>query len=106
MTDPRIGTFVNALTEDEALDVFHQLRSRFGWAGTVFITEDITSELDEYELNERDLTPDERERLIEAVKWSWEWRKGMTDYLVEEGNSLLYTAVQEAIDKLNKGELA
>lgn len=80
-------------TEDEALEVFHALRSRFGWAGTVFTRADVESHV-ETALSDHDerhaaLVTD---ALVDAVVDSHEYRH-LADRMTEVGNETLADAV-------------
>lgn len=92
---------INTLTEDEAFQVFHDLREKFGWAGTFFTRGD--AEVEWQNLQHDDSTgetsnapmPDE---VWEAVQNTWGWRKGIIDRLTEDGWQHVAHAVSEAIN--------
>ena len=71
----RLESMLTEVTESEADHIFHILRSKFGWSGTVFSREDVESYLD------RELTDEE----WETVQNSYEWRKGVQDRMCERG---------------------
>ena len=85
---------IENITEDEALDLFQKLRSKFYWTGTVFTKEDIIYRwLDKYPVKEGNepLTDDQ----IEQIMVSYEWRKGMDEAMTETGYEVLDMALWE-----------
>jgi len=48
MSDP-ITINIDALTEDEAFRVFSKMRTKFGWAGTIFTRGDVEGMLEQYD---------------------------------------------------------
>jgi hypothetical protein len=84
---------IDNITEEEALTVLHKLRTKFHWAGTIFIKEDIVyrwndnhKEDEGYELSEEQ---------IESVMTSWEWRKGLDEAMISSGYEVLDMALWE-----------
>lgn len=89
---------LGSLTEDEALDIFHKMRTTFGWSGTFFTRADAELEWRAqttltYELDGEPL-PDE---MWETIATTWAWRKGLIDVLTDRGWDLVYDAVHDAI---------
>jgi len=61
---------IDNITEEEALDVLHKLRTKFHWAGTVFMKDDIIYRWkDKYGEEEGQALSDEQ---IESVMTSWD----------------------------------
>lgn len=93
-------------TEDEAVRLYFEFSSRFGWKGTFFAREDAQSSWNEYHDKEGDLPDD----IWEAVQNSWCWRKGLSEILTERGWELVHEAVSEALsksdDQLEKSRLS
>lgn len=93
---------IDELTEDEALNLFHRLRSRFDWSGTVFVRQDVvdavraaTSDDDEHDEGKRALAPGEDE-VVDAVMSGYTYRK-LGDRFAELGNELLADAARMAL---------
>jgi len=78
---------IDNITEEEALDVLHKFRTKFGWAGTVFMKDDIIYRWeDKYGEEEGYALSDEQ---IEKVMVSWQWRKGMEESMIETGYEVM-----------------
>ena len=78
-------------TESEAMTALHTLRARFQWAGTMFNREDVDCLLQgEHEM---DITDD----IWDAVAWTWEWRKGLTEIITERGFEIISDAVSDVL---------
>lgn len=86
---------LGTLTDDEAMTVVHRMASQFGWAGTFFTREDAAMEWRNQTGNIHDLP----EEVWEEIICTWEWRKGIAETLCERGWELVYTAVEDAIEK-------
>jgi len=88
-----IVNYVQDLTEQDALEVFHTLLGRFDWSGTVFTKGDIITSITEY----HEVTDDSRhDEIINKVIRSWEW-KHLDDTMAESGFELIHNAVHEAL---------
>jgi hypothetical protein len=84
---------IDNITEEEALDVLHKLRTKFHWAGTVFMKDDIIYRWkDKYGEEEGQALSDEQ---IESVMTSWEWRKGLDEAMTSSGYEVLDMALWE-----------
>lgn len=77
---------VAKLTEAEGMDVYHALKAKFGWNGTVFQRADAEDRAG------RELTEDE----WNAIQASYPWRKGLSDILTERGWDLVDSALEDA----------
>lgn len=90
------------LTEDEALDVYHVLRRRFGWAGTFFTRADAEQEWQNQQYDDttgQTPTTALSDEVWTAIQSTWAWRKGLTDSLTEHGWTLVSDAVTDATHK-------
>lgn len=74
---------------NEAGLIASRIMSHFGLAGTVFVPEDITERLDEY-----NLTDDERDEFVTEYMSSRDW-KYINDRTTEAGNWLIGEDVAE-----------
>jgi hypothetical protein len=93
---------IDALTEDEAMTLFHTLKARFGWAGTVFTRADAELEWQSTDeaLNDEssDAWPDMPDDVWNAIQDTWQWRKGIANNLTERGWDMVTAAVAKAIE--------
>lgn len=81
------------ITEDEAIKLYFDLASQFGWRGTFFTRADAENSWQEYHEQSEPFT----DEVWEAVRQSWYWRKGMGEILTEHGWDLVHEAVDEAV---------
>lgn len=100
MTALAIDAFIDGLDSDDALAVISAIRDRFGFTGTLFTPEDISSmaiaALHEHpEAFAAALTP----ALTQHVREGYEYRK-LGDILAERGNETLGDAVTQAVGLL------
>ena len=102
MAQDLIENYIQDLTQDHALSVLHAIRDRFGWAGTMFTRDDIEHHI----INAReaddlpDLTDTELAEWVDAIQNSWEWRKGIMEYLAETGWEMISNAYEERCQNL------
>lgn len=103
MTALAIDAFIDGLDADDALAVVTAIRDRFGFTGTLFTPEDITS-ITAAALEERPaqfaaaVTP----AISAHVRDGYEYRK-LGDILAERGNETLGDAVTQAVGLLEDG---
>lgn len=83
------------LDEMDSITVFHILRSKWDWAGTIFTGWDIESEVDCWLDDEYD--EEQRARIVQHVKNGKIWNKWMIEALCLEGAEVLDDAIREAI---------
>lgn len=84
-----MDTYLDTLTEPDALRVFQYLREKFGWAGTIFTAEDIANrwiDKGNEPLSDSDIT---------KVMDTRYWRRGMSETLCETGWEVLELAIEE-----------
>ena len=90
-----MGTQIETMQEHEAIELFHQMSSKFGWVGCIFTVADIRMRL-----AEDGLTGDELEAMVKKVEWTRWWRKVMDNSMNEAG----YETLDEAIYEAKNGE--
>ena len=88
-------TQLETMEEHEAIELYHQMSSKFGWVGCIFTVADIRMKL-----AEDGLEGDELEKMVEKVQWTRWWRKTMDNAMVEAG----YETLDEAIYEAKNGE--
>ena len=84
------------LTEEGAINLFHDLKYQFGWSGTIFTRADADADFQ----NQRDdlsfdHIPDE---VWDAIVNTRTWNRELPDRMCEIGWDILTEAVSEAID--------
>ena len=80
------------VTEDQAFTILHQLRLRFGWAGTMFCRGDADALMDgEHAM---DAMTDEQ---WWDLQMTWEWRKGLQEIITERGFEIISIAVDQVV---------
>lgn len=83
--------FVDSLSEDEAIMLYHKLARKFDWSGTFFTVGDIDSvwrdcmESEHNLENVSDLVPD---YIVDDVLTSYEWSH-MNEFLCERGFEII-----------------
>lgn len=90
----RVGTPISVastMQEHDAIELFHQMSSKFGWVGCIFTVADIRMKL-----AEDGLEGDELEKMVEKVEWTRWWRKTMDNAMNEAGYEVLAEAISEA----------
>jgi len=104
MAQDLIENYIQDLTEDHALNVLHALQFRFSWAGIMFTRGDIEHLIIEARKADDlpDLTDDEMEAAIDAVRSSFAWRKGLADLFSEEGWDLIGSAYDDYVREVVK----
>lgn len=107
MSDIAYDTITECLTditEDEAMNIFHALRDKFDWAGTVFTKADVEQAYKD-EMAEDDKFPTDAmaEGVWQYVHTSYEW-VNLTDPMIEQGWYILGNVVRRAIDHLTPDE--
>ena len=80
-------------TEDEAIRLYFDLASQFGWQGTFFTREDAENAWQEYHDQSEPFT----DETWNSVLLSWYWRTGLHEVLTERGWDLVHDAVGEAL---------
>lgn len=83
---PGLAAIVDALDEEQALNLFNRLRSRFDWSGTVFVRQDVVDAVQAAASDE--LAPEREAELVDAVMDGDAYRK-LGDRFAELGNELL-----------------
>jgi len=84
-------TQLETMEEHEAIELYHQMSSKFGWVGCIFTVADIRMKLAEDVLE-----GDELEKMVEKVQWTHWWHKIMSDAMNEAGYETLDEAIYEA----------
>ena len=82
---------VGTMEEHEAIELYYQMSSKFGWVGCIFTVADIRMKL-----AEDGLEGDELEKMVEKVEWTRWWRKTMDEAMNEAGYEVLAEAIYEA----------
>lgn len=87
------------INEGDAFAVFHALKNKFDWAGTVFCRDDIRQQI----ANNRDIEFDslaehdpDVEKIVDRVIGDRYWRSGLEDWMTEQGWDCVYDAVWQA----------
>ena len=86
-----MGTEIETMEEHEAIELYYQMSSKFGWVGCIFTIADIRMKL-----AEDGLEGDELEKMVEKVEWTRWWRKTMDEAMNEAGYEVLAEAIYEA----------
>lgn len=90
----RVGTPISVastMQEHDAIELFHQMSSKFGWVGCIFTVADIRMCLaDDF------FEGVEIEKMVEKVQWTRSWRKVMEEAMNEAGADCLLEAIREA----------
>lgn len=86
------------MTEDEAIRLYFDLASQFGWQGTFFTREDAENSWQEYHKQTEPFT----DEAWDAVLLSWYWRKGLHEMLTERGWDFVHEAVADALAESSK----
>lgn len=76
------------LTESEAFDLFHQLKAKFLWAGTITSMGDVIVYPEGKEPWWDAGGPDMTDAMREAVAETYEWYKAIDERCAEMGNDL------------------
>lgn len=82
------------ITEDEAIRLYHDMATKFGWRGSFFTREDAENSYNEYHGKEGAMTDETWEKVL----LSWYWRKGLEEIMTERGWDLVHDAVAEAME--------
>lgn len=90
----RINAWVETVDETEALDFLHALRSKFGWAGTMFTDEDIRVRWQDIHEDDDNYTPLTDEQ-VDEVMMTYYWSRGLQDSLTENGWVVVDMAIEE-----------
>ncbi len=101
MSDLDARKFIEHITEDQAHDVLHAIKSKFGWVGTVFVSGDVYDEVREQllQLNFPELDDNVLIcKIRDEVMADRPYRK-MADALAERGNEIISDAVAVEIPK-------
>ena len=90
------------LDEDMAINLYLAMASQFGWQGTFFTHEDIRAKIQHRRLcfDLEALDGEELEKVVEKVTSTSDWRKWLTDHLIEEGNEMVNTMVYEMVNTM------
>lgn len=92
------------ITEDEAMNIFHALCGKFGWAGSVFTKDDVQQAYrDEMAEDDKFPTDEMAEAVWEYVQTSYEW-VNLADPMVEQGWYIIGNVVRRAADHLTPDE--
>ena len=89
-----MGTEIETMQEHEAIELYYQMSSKFGWVGCIFTVADIRMQL-----AEQGLEGDELEKMVEKVEWTRWWRKTMDEAMNEAGYEVLAEAIYEATEE-------
>lgn len=84
---------LETMTEDQALELFYDMRRKFGWTGTVVVPQDLRDAF--YSIEERQPTDEE----MTAMTGSWAYRK-MDDWLGHD----VHEAITEMVFDAAKGD--
>lgn len=88
------------ITEDQALSLVHDFRSRFHWSGTEFMRSDVADHVRDAWAERRPnepLTPERLDELVDVVMGGYTYRK-LADRFAELGNELLTDRAVGAVD--------
>ena len=83
-------TQIETMEEHDAIELYYQMSSKFGWVGCIFTVADIRMQL-----AEDGLEGDELEKMVEQTQQTRSWRKVMADAMNREGYEVLAEAIQE-----------
>lgn len=104
MTYESMKADLHAISEDDAIRIYHDLKDRFHWAGTIFVQADVEQALhDEMSEMGKFPSPDMAEAVWDRVNTSYLWIN-MVDGMVEHGWECLSEAVREAIMEVTPDE--
>ena len=84
---------IKDMTEDQALEMFYNMKQKFGWQGILTTKTDLIMEFEHY--HERQPTDEEMEMMTTA----WSWRK-MEEWL----SSDVQEAIIEIISEFEQGD--
>ena len=89
------------LNEDMAMNLYFALASTFGWQGAFFTHEDLRTQIQHRRLcdDKEALESDELEQAVEKVTLSSDWRKWLTDHLIEEGYDIIDRVIWEQLEQ-------
>jgi len=97
--DQHLQDMLDALSEDEALDVYWHLRNRHDWTGTIFMHSDVKGLLEDQSELDEPLKPEEVRSLVETIAGDWPYRK-LGDRLAEIGNQILAEHVSDVLGQM------
>lgn len=98
---------IDNITEAEALQIFHNLTKKFGWAGTIFTRGDAeqawnTERFDgPYDESAVEPMPED---VWDAFLCSWAWRKGLSEQLTELGWEIVADAARDVVEQTEAGK--
>lgn len=92
------------ITEDEAMNIFHDLRDKFGWAGSVFTKDDVQQAYtDEMAEDDKSPTDEMAEAVWQHVQTSYEW-VNLADPMIEQGWYIIGNVVRRTVRMLTPDE--
>ena len=95
MTADEIDDLVSQISASDSLSVFHAMRRKFNWAGTVFTPDDVEDEVQERAFsNETELTTEQLEAAVQLVLNDSGYWKYFTDQQVRSGAEYLCELVE------------
>ena len=90
----------HVLNEDMAMNLYFAMASQFGWQGAFFTHGDIRGQIQHRRLCDdlKALEGDELEKAVEKVTASSDWRKWLTDHLIERGFDFIGNMIAEQLE--------
>jgi hypothetical protein len=90
----------HVLNEDMAMNLYFAIASTFGWQGAFFTHEDVRTQINHRRLCDdlEALEGDELEKAVEKVTTSSDWRKWLTDHLIEQGWEVIDRVIWEQLE--------
>jgi len=90
----------HVLNEDMAINLYFAIASAFGWQGAFFTHEDIRTQVNHRRLCDdlEALDGDELEAAVAKVTSSSDWRKWLTDHMIEQGWELINEVIWQQLE--------
>ena len=77
---------INALTEDEAVRLFSEMSSKFGWAGTIFTRDDVEGMLEQYDpIHDGETINKFTDEQWDDFSSSKSWHRYCPEWMTEQG---------------------
>lgn len=102
-----IKALIKELDEDEALSVYWELETQFGWAGSVFTRADAEQEWRDNQTDvetEDDSEPWLPDEVWEAAQNTRAWSRDLPERMTERGWDMVNQAVREAMNEDNAND--
>jgi hypothetical protein len=90
-----LAPLVAALGENRSMDVYHAIKSKFDWAGTVFVRQDVLDQVRDA-ADGADLSDEQADAHADKIMASYEYRR-LGDRFAEHGNETLYDLAVSAL---------